>query len=445
MLRISREDLVMLRTAKVFGDESATATVTLIPPVTVSITPLTASLTPSQAQLFRATVSGSSNAAVTWSLSPNTGTISSAGSYTAPATIASQQTVTVTATSVADTTKIASATVTLDPLPTITGLSTSSATAGAQIIVSGSGFGAAQGTGFVWLGSTPGTVVTWSDTQITATVASNAVSGSVYVRQWGLLSNAMLFTVSIATITSVSPSSAAPSAQVTITGSGFGASQGTGQVWLGGAIAAVQSWSDSQIVVQVPQPIPGAAGSGAQVLQNGVLSTPPWPFTVDALQLSGIAVMPNSSPVQVTFTGTGFGSAAGVAWLGDRAANVVSWSDTQVVATVAPLANNGVAKIQQNGVWSNSKLFSVPGSSNTVVPSILNMVVGDTTQSLHAINASSQPVTGLTWTSSNPAVVSLSTDDPPVLTALAAGNVTITAGRGLRMSRCGLGVCHWGR
>src|SRR5262249_51625536 len=38
--------------------------------------------------------------------------------------------------------------------------------------------------------------------------------------------------------------------------------------------------------------------------------------------------------------------------------------------------------------------------------------------------------TGLTWTSSNPAIVSLSTDDPPVLTAVATGHVTITAGTG---------------
>ena len=42
--------------------------------------------------------------------------------------------------------------------------------------------------------------------------------------------------------------------------------------------------------------------------------------------------------------------------------------------------------------------------------------------------AAGQPVTGLTWTSSDPNVVSLSSDDPPVLTALAAGHVTITAG-----------------
>jgi hypothetical protein len=37
-------------------------------------------------------------------------------------------------------------------------------------------------------------------------------------------------------------------------------------------------------------------------------------------------------------------------------------------------------------------------------------------------------VTGLTWTSSNPAVATLSTDDPPIITAMGAGNTTITAG-----------------
>jgi hypothetical protein len=52
---------------------------------------------------------------VTWSLSPVTGTISSSGLYKAPATIGSRQTVIVKATSRADTSKAASATVTLNP------------------------------------------------------------------------------------------------------------------------------------------------------------------------------------------------------------------------------------------------------------------------------------------------------------------------------------------
>jgi hypothetical protein len=50
---------------------------------------------------------------VIWSLSPNVGTISSSGLYTAPASISVQQLVTATATSVGDPSKSASAAVTL--------------------------------------------------------------------------------------------------------------------------------------------------------------------------------------------------------------------------------------------------------------------------------------------------------------------------------------------
>ena len=112
----------------------------------------------------------------------------------------------------------------------------------------------------------------------------------------------------------------------------------------------------------------------------------------------------------------------------DHSSAAQGLTDKQVVATVAPTALTGIAKIQQNGVWSNAVGFTVPvGGGNTLVPALLNLVVGDT-RTLQALNASGQTVTGLTWTSSNRTVVSLSTDDPPLLTALAVGNVTITAG-----------------
>jgi hypothetical protein len=44
------------------------------------------------------------------------------------------------------------------------------------------------------------------------------------------------------------------------------------------------------------------------------------------------------------------------------------------------------------------------------------------------LNASGAVLTGLTWTASDTTVVSLSTDDPPIITALAPGHVSITAG-----------------
>jgi hypothetical protein len=95
--------------------KSAAATISLTPAasVSVTVTPSSASLQASQKQQFAAQVTGSTNTGVTWSLLSAVGSISSAGLYTAPATITSSTTVTVKATSVADPTKSATATITL--------------------------------------------------------------------------------------------------------------------------------------------------------------------------------------------------------------------------------------------------------------------------------------------------------------------------------------------
>ncbi len=87
--------------------------------ITVSVSPASASLAAGSTQQFTASVSGTSNTAVTWSVSNVTGgnatvgTVTTAGLYTAPNTVPSPGTVTVTATSQADTSKSASASVTI--------------------------------------------------------------------------------------------------------------------------------------------------------------------------------------------------------------------------------------------------------------------------------------------------------------------------------------------
>ena len=109
---------------------SASVTVSAAPVVAVSITPGSASLTTGGTQQFTASVSGSSNTAVTWSA---TGGSITSGLYTAPSAAG---TYTVKATSVADTTKSASATVTVaaDPVVavTISPVSASLLTSGTQ-------------------------------------------------------------------------------------------------------------------------------------------------------------------------------------------------------------------------------------------------------------------------------------------------------------------------
>jgi uncharacterized protein (TIGR03437 family) len=97
---------------------TGTASITLQAPaaVTITISPTSVSLTDGQTQQFTATVTNSTNTAVTWSISPQLGTINSAGSYTAPAPVSASQKVTVTATSVSDPTKSATASITLSHL-----------------------------------------------------------------------------------------------------------------------------------------------------------------------------------------------------------------------------------------------------------------------------------------------------------------------------------------
>jgi len=87
----------------------ATATVTLYPPASVSISPTSASLRAAQTQQFTATVVNAPSA-VTWSLT-GAGTITTNGLYTAPTPIPANATATVKATSVQDPTKSATATV----------------------------------------------------------------------------------------------------------------------------------------------------------------------------------------------------------------------------------------------------------------------------------------------------------------------------------------------
>ena len=137
---------------------TASASITLTP-VVITLSPATSSLTDGQSATFASTITGTSNTAVTWSLSPAIGTISN-GIYQAPAAIASQQSVTVTATSAADSTKAASATVFLQPVGVTVGPASVSLAGGASAAFAASVIGSRN------------TAVTWSINPAVGTVAN---------------------------------------------------------------------------------------------------------------------------------------------------------------------------------------------------------------------------------------------------------------------------------
>jgi hypothetical protein len=168
---VTQETLVTISaTSSVDSTKTATATVLLSMPVSLppppppptvglSMSPGSASLNGGQSATFTAIVSGTSNVAVTWSLSPKVGTITN-GVYQAPATIASQQTVTVTATSAQDSTKTAVATVSLQPVGVTVGPGSVSLGAGASATFSAS------------LTGTSNLAVTWSLSRAVGTIVN---------------------------------------------------------------------------------------------------------------------------------------------------------------------------------------------------------------------------------------------------------------------------------
>jgi hypothetical protein len=142
--------------------------------------------------------------------------------------------------------------------PTITGLSQSSGPVGTLITITGTNFGATQGTSTVAI--TFGRIVTptsWSATSITAPVPSAGGGGTIdniVVTVGGVASNGVPFSIT-PFITSVSPASGPVGTVVTITGTSFGRIQGDIQTLVtfnGTSAGFLGTWSDTKLVVAVP-------------------------------------------------------------------------------------------------------------------------------------------------------------------------------------------------
>ena len=115
------QNVTVTATSMANPTQTAAAILTLVPLVAIAVSPLSVSLTSAAApQQFSVSVTNTGNTAVTWSISPQVGSISSSGLYTPPATVSSQQTVTVTAASVAQSSQFATANIALFPPLTVT-------------------------------------------------------------------------------------------------------------------------------------------------------------------------------------------------------------------------------------------------------------------------------------------------------------------------------------
>jgi RHS repeat-associated protein len=250
------------------------------------------------------------------------------------------------------------------PNPQVATLTPTNGPVGTQVQINGTGFGASQGTSTITFNNAAATVSSWSDTQIVATVPPTGATGPVKVAEGGITSNANIFyTVPAPQIASISPNIGGSGNFVTINGSGFQASQGTGIVTFsnGAASAAISSWSDTQIVARVPS---GSITDPVKVYATNNQVSDPANYTVPNLSVNALSPYTGAVGTQVTVTGVGYGASQGTSVLtfnGQAAASIVSWSDTQIVATVPVTATSGPVKVAVNNINSNNDLvFTVP-------------------------------------------------------------------------------------
>ncbi len=157
------------------------------------------------------------------------------------------------------------------PAPSITSLNPTSGVAGTSVTITGTYFGATQGTSTVKFNGTTGTPTSWSATSIVVPVPTGATTGSVVVTVGGVASNGVNFamTAPAPSITSLNPTSGLVGTSVTIAGANFGATQGTSTVKFNGTTATPTNWSATSIVVQVPA---GATTGNVVVMVGGVAS-----------------------------------------------------------------------------------------------------------------------------------------------------------------------------
>jgi hypothetical protein len=356
------------------SSKSASAAVTVTQPiqVSISVSPSTASLQSGGQQQFSATVSGTTNTAVTWTASG--GTVSSGGQYTAPS---SAGTYTVTATSAADSSKSASAVVTVTQ-PVQVSISVSPTTANLQT-------GGQQQFSTAVSGTT-NTAVTWKASGGTVT------SGGQYTAP----SSAGTYTV---TATSVADSSKSASAvvtvsqpiQVSISVSPTTASLQTGgqqqfSAYLSGTSNTAVTWS----------------ASGGTVTTNGLYGAPSaaGTYTVTAVSAadstkSASAIVTVSAPQPISVSISPTTVAMPEKWTQQFSASVSGSANTSVTWAIA----KGTGTISQSGV------YTAPQAVETDVVTVTSQA--DNTKSASAtITVAAPHKVTLTWAASSTSGVS---------------------------------------
>lgn len=198
------------------------------------------------------------------------------------------------------------------------------------------------------------------------TLTANYTEGSTSV------SDVMNFTVK-PSISMLSAYSGVPGAKIAIIGKGFGTSRGESQVRFNQKYASAldfDSWSDTLISVKVPD---GSTPGPLTVIVNQIASDG---VNFETSMINSISPFYGTPGTSVTISGSGFGTAQGAGKLKFgtaqpiEATQIISWSNTKVIAVVPSGVISGEVFIELNGLRTNTVNFGLV-SITSVDPAVV--------------------------------------------------------------------------
>ncbi len=369
---------------------SASVTVVSAPPVvSVAVAPLSAVLQTNGSQQFSATVTGTANQSVTWSVNGVTGgnaalgVITAAGLYTAPATVPAGGAVLIAATSVASPTSSGAATVTVLPAPPPVTISVNPSSITLRV-----------NDQFAFSATVSGTSnqsVTW---QVNGVTGGNATVG--VISPTGIYTAPANPLASPATVTAIAAAAPNPSATASVT------VQPLGSISINPTSATVAV----NLGVQFNVNITGVTNTAVNFAVNGI---PGGSSAVGTISNSGLYIAPATAPASpVTVTATSVADPTLVA--------------TATVTVVVPVRVT-VAPTSASTTTGGTQQFTatVTGTTNLAVTWSVNGIAGGNA-TVGTISA-----TGLYTAPSNLLLTqSYTISARSVADATAVGNATIT-------------------
>jgi hypothetical protein len=271
-------------------------------------------------------------------------------------------------------------------VPSVASVSPLSGPIGTAFTLTGTSFGSYNGSNTkVTVGGSAASLSVWNDTTITGTIPGAVPTGEQAVvveritSDGGLIQSATVyFSVTGPLMGALNPSTGPIGIPFTITGTNFGAYNGSNtRVKFGEVIAPLSVWSDTSITGTVPGLSSGTYEVAVERQEGSAVSrSMAASFTATLPQVTGMTPVSGPIGTPFTITGTSFGPYNGSntrVKIGGVAASLSLWNDTTITGTIPSLEPGSHAAVLERATADGGLMQSGTSYFEVVLPAIATL------------------------------------------------------------------------